>query len=155
MRRSSFEKFGGEPFNPAERGRGMAPASGGGRSTTEARPEVGGQGNDARPLRGGCGLVIGLPTSHRPDVSRPLRRVTYVFDLFFAVLFGVDLHCFLGVPTSVNDVRPRGMRVVRRLLVVPALVMLGRLSMMMGGVCQMLGGLFVVFCGFLRHLCSS
>jgi hypothetical protein len=34
-------------------------------------------------------------------------------------------------------------------------VMLGRLSMVAGGVCQVLRGLLVVFSGFLRHLCSS
>jgi hypothetical protein len=47
------------------------------------------------------------------------------------------------------------MRMVRRLLVVSTLVMLGRLSMMVGSVCQVLRSLLVVFCGFLRHLCSS
>ena len=75
--------------------------------------------------------------------------------LFFAVLIAVGLHCFLGVPTGMNGVRPRGMRMVRRLLVVSALVMLGRLSMMAGSVCQVLRGLLVVFCSFLRHLRSS
>jgi hypothetical protein len=47
------------------------------------------------------------------------------------------------------------MRMVRRLLVVSALVMLGRLSMMAGSVCQVLRGLLVVFCSFLRHSRSS
>ena len=50
----------------------------------------------------------------------------YVLSLFFAVLLGVGLHCFLGVPASMNDVRPRGVRVVCRLLVMSTLVMLGR-----------------------------
>jgi hypothetical protein len=45
------------------------------------------------------------------------------------VLFGVRLYGFLGVPASVNDVRPRSMRVVRRLLVMSTPVMLGRLFM--------------------------
>ena len=71
------------------------------------------------------------------------------------MLLGVSLHCFLGVPAGVNDVRPRGVRVVCRLLVMSTLVMLGRLTMVAGGVCEMLRGLLVVFCSFLRHLRSS
>jgi hypothetical protein len=35
------------------------------------------------------------------------------------------------------------------------LVMLGRLSMVAGGVCEMLRGLLVMFCSFLGHLRSS
>jgi len=38
-------------------------------------------------------------------------------DLFFTVLLGVSLHCFLGVPAGVNGVRPRGVRMVCSLLV--------------------------------------
>jgi hypothetical protein len=61
------------------------------------------------------------------------------------VLFGVRLHGFLGVPASVNDVRPRSMRVVRRLLVMSTAVMLGRLFMVVGSVCKVLRGLLVMF----------
>jgi hypothetical protein len=65
------------------------------------------------------------------------------------VLFGVRLHSFLGVPASVNDVRSRSMRVVRRLLVVSTPVMLGRLFMVAGSVCKVLRGLLVMFGSFL------
>jgi hypothetical protein len=71
------------------------------------------------------------------------------------VLLGVSLYRFLGVPASVNNVRSRGMRVVRCLLVMSALVMLGRLSMMAGCMCEVFCGLLVMFSGFLRHACSS
>jgi hypothetical protein len=75
-------------------------------------------------------------------------------DLFFTVLLAVGLHCFLGVPAGMNGVRPRGMRVVCRFLVMPTLMMLGRLSMVPSGVGEVLRGLLVVFCGFLRHFVS-
>jgi hypothetical protein len=65
------------------------------------------------------------------------------------VLFGVRLHGFLGVPASVNGVRPRSMRVVRRLLVMSTAVMLGRLFMVVGSVCKVLRGLLVMFGSFL------
>ena len=71
------------------------------------------------------------------------------------MLLSVSLHCFLGMPTSVNDMRPRGVRMVCRLLVMSTLVMLGRLSMVAGGVREMLCGLLMVFCSLLRHLRSS
>jgi hypothetical protein len=73
-------------------------------------------------------------------------------DLFFAVVLGVSLHCLLGVPAGMNDVPSRGMRVVRRLLVMSTLMMLGRLSVVPSGVSEVLRGLLVVFCSFLRHL---
>jgi hypothetical protein len=44
---------------------------------------------------------------------------------------------------------------VRCLLVLSTLVMLGRLSMVVGGVCEVLCGLLVMFSGFLRHVRSS
>jgi hypothetical protein len=55
-------------------------------------------------------------------------------DLFFTMLLGVSLHCFVGVPAGVNGVRPRGVRMVCSLLVMSTLVMLGCLSMVAGGV---------------------
>ena len=85
----------------------------------------------------------------------PFTTSDVCIGLFFAVLLAVGLHCFLGVPAGMNGVRPRGMRMVRRLLVVSTLVMLGRLSMMAGSVCQVLRGLLVVFCSFFRHSWSS
>jgi hypothetical protein len=71
-------------------------------------------------------------------------------DLFFTVLLGVSLRCFLGVP-GVNGVRPRGVRMVCSLLVKSTLVVLGCLSMVAGGVCEVLRSLLVVFRSFLRH----
>jgi hypothetical protein len=91
--------------------------------------------------------------------AAPMRRAAKLVRgsqiLFFTVLFGVSLHCFLGMPTSVNDMRPRGVRMVCRLLVMSTLMMLGRLSMVAGGVCEMLRGLLVMFCSLLGHLRSS
>ena len=68
----------------------------------------------------------------------PFTTSDVCIGLFFAVLLAVGSHCFLGVPAGMNGVGPRGMRMVRRLLVVSTLVMLGRLSMMAGSVCQVL-----------------
>jgi hypothetical protein len=47
------------------------------------------------------------------------------------------------------------MGVVRRFLVMSTPMMLGRLSMVMGGVCEVLRGLLVMFGSLLRHLRSS
>jgi hypothetical protein len=75
--------------------------------------------------------------------------------LFFTVLLGVNLYCFLGMSASMNGVPPRGMCVVCCLLVMSSLVMLGGLSMVVGGVCKVLSGLLVMISGFFRHVHSS
>jgi hypothetical protein len=90
---------------------------------------------------------VALPSQ---NTIRPLLP-----QLFLPVFLGVSLHHLLGVSARVDGVGPRGVSMVRRLLVVSTLEMLGRLSMVAGCVCQMLRGLLVVFNGFLRHLCSS
>jgi hypothetical protein len=61
-----------------------------------------------------------------------------VRGLFFTVLLGVSLRCLFSVPSGVNDVRSRCVRVVRRFLVLSTLVMLGRFPMVVGGVGEML-----------------
>ena len=55
----------------------------------------------------------------------------------FPVLLGVSLHCLFSVPSRMNDVSPRCVSMVRRLLVKSALVMFGRLPVVAGGVCKM------------------
>jgi hypothetical protein len=85
-----------------------------------------------------------------------LQRVDiYALGLFFSVLLGVSLYCFLGVPASMNDVPPCGMGVVCCFLVMPTIVMFGRLFMVASGVCKVLCGLLVMFSGFFRHVLSS
>jgi hypothetical protein len=54
------------------------------------------------------------------------------------VLLGVSFHGFFSVPSRVNDVCPRCVSVVRRLLVKSALVMFGCFPMVMSSVCEML-----------------
>ena len=71
------------------------------------------------------------------------------------MLLAVSLHCFLSVPSGVNDMRSRSVRVVCSLLVLSSLMMLGSLSVVASGVCEMLRGLLVMFCSFLGHLRSS
>jgi hypothetical protein len=54
------------------------------------------------------------------------------------VLFGVSHHSFFGMPSRVDDVCPRCVGVVRRLLVKSALVMFGCFPMVMRSICEML-----------------
>jgi len=53
------------------------------------------------------------------------------------VRLSVSLHCLFGVPSTMKDVSPRYVSMVRRLLVKPGLVMFGRLPVVVGGVCKM------------------
>jgi hypothetical protein len=53
------------------------------------------------------------------------------------VFLGVSLHRLFSVPSSMNDVSPRCMSMVRRLLVKSALVMFGSLPVVAGSMCQM------------------
>ena len=48
------------------------------------------------------------------------------YSLFLAVLLGVSLHCLFGVPSGVNNMSPRCVSMVRRLLMTSGLVMFGR-----------------------------
>jgi hypothetical protein len=67
------------------------------------------------------------------------------------VLFVVSFHGFLGVTSGVDNVRSRHVGMVCRLLVLSALVMLCRLTVVMRSVGKMLLHLLVVLSGFFRH----
>jgi hypothetical protein len=58
--------------------------------------------------------------------------------LFLAVLFGVSLNRFFGVPSGVNNVAPRCVSMVCRLFVMSGLVMLSRFPVVASGMRQML-----------------
>jgi hypothetical protein len=53
------------------------------------------------------------------------------------MLLGMSLGCLFSVPSGVNRVRPGCMSMVCRLLVTPRLVMLGRFSVVSGGMRHM------------------
>ena len=53
--------------------------------------------------------------------------------LFHAMLLGVSLRCFFSMPSGVISVGIRCVSMVRRLLVISSLVMLGRFSVVPGG----------------------
>ena len=84
----------------------------------------------------------------------PFTTSDVCIGLFFAVLLAVGSHCFLGVPAGMNGVGPRGMRMVRRLLVVSTLVMLCRFLVVSGSVGVVLRSLPVMLSCFLRHRMS-
>jgi hypothetical protein len=69
--------------------------------------------------------------------------------LFLAVLFTMDLRCFFRVMPTMNCVRPRRVGVMRRFLVLAALVMFGRFTMVPSSMGVMFRCLLVVFCRFL------
>jgi hypothetical protein len=54
--------------------------------------------------------------------------------LFLAVLFAMSLYSLFSMASGMNDVAPRGMSMVCRLLVISGLVMLGRFPVVAGGV---------------------
>ena len=54
------------------------------------------------------------------------------------MLLRMGLHCFISVASSVKRMAPRGMSMVRRLLVVASLMMLGGLHMVTCGMCMVL-----------------
>ena len=53
------------------------------------------------------------------------------------MLFGVSLHRLFGMPSGVNNVAPRRVSMVCRLLVMSRLVVLSRLPVMASGMRQM------------------
>lgn len=57
--------------------------------------------------------------------------------LFLTVFFGVGLCCFFRVMPTMNRVRPSRVSMVRRFLMVPRLVMLGRFKVVPSGVSMM------------------
>ena len=72
-------------------------------------------------------------------------------ELFFAVLFGVCLHRMFRVISGVCGVAPRGMSMVRGLLMVSSIMMLRRFPMMARGVRMVFGSFLMVFGCFLGH----
>ncbi len=67
------------------------------------------------------------------------------------MFFVVGLHCLFRETPRMNHVRPRYVGVVRRLFVLSGLVVLGRFTMVTGGVGKMFLHLLVVFGRFFRH----
>jgi hypothetical protein len=53
------------------------------------------------------------------------------------VFFSVSLHRLLSMSSSMKGVRPRCVGMVRRLFVMSGLVVVGGLSVVVGGVCKM------------------
>jgi hypothetical protein len=68
-----------------------------------------------------------------------------------AVLFVVLFHRLFSVTSRMDYMRPRYMSMVRRFLVMPGLVVLGRFTMMTGSLGKMFLYLLVVFSRFFRH----
>jgi hypothetical protein len=58
-------------------------------------------------------------------------------ELFLAVLFGVSYHRVFSVSSGVNRVASRGVGMVCRLFVMSGVVMLGRFSVVTGGMRKM------------------
>jgi hypothetical protein len=63
----------------------------------------------------------------------------------------VILYCLFGMPSSVKDVCPCYVSMVRRLFVMSGLVVFRRFRVVVGGMREMFRGLLVVSCSFLRH----
>jgi hypothetical protein len=74
-------------------------------------------------------------------------------ELFVAVLLVVGFYRLFSVASRMDCMRPCYMSVVRRFLVMSALVVLCCFTMMAGRVAKMLLRLLVVFSGFFRHCC--
>jgi len=72
-------------------------------------------------------------------------------DLFFAVLFGVCLHRVFRVISGVCRVAPRGMCMVRGLLMVSSIMMFRSFPMMARGVRMVFGSFLMVFGCFFGH----
>lgn len=68
-----------------------------------------------------------------------------------AVLSSVVTACLGVMVLGVRGVAMRGVRVMGRLLVVPALVVLGGLTVVMGGLLVVLSRLVVVLCSLMSH----
>jgi hypothetical protein len=64
----------------------------------------------------------------------------------------VCLHRLFGMTSRMNNMSPRYVGMVRRLLVMSGLVMLGRFTMVTGSMDKMFLHLLVVFGSFFRHL---
>jgi hypothetical protein len=69
--------------------------------------------------------------------------------LFLAVLFGVRLHRFFSVTSSMTCMAAGGVSVVRGFFVVSSRVMLRSFLVMTSGMRVVFRSLFMVFCSFL------
>jgi hypothetical protein len=67
------------------------------------------------------------------------------------MMLGVQLARFRGVMRGMEMVPMRGMRMMRRLVSVTALVVFGGVTVMLGRLGVMMGGLFVMLREFMRH----
>ena len=67
------------------------------------------------------------------------------------MFLGVSLHCLFSMSSAVNNMGPRRMSMVCRLLVTSGLVVFGRFPVVAGGMGQMFCCLSVMFSCFLRH----
>jgi hypothetical protein len=83
--------------------------------------------------------------------TRPCVSSAFPARLFLAVLFVVLFHRLFSVTSRMDYMRSRYMSMVRRFLMMPGLVVLGRFTMMTGSVGKMFLYLLVVFGRFLRH----
>jgi hypothetical protein len=72
--------------------------------------------------------------------------------LLVSMFLGVRFPRLLGVVSGMVGVPPCGVRMVRRFLVLPAVVMFRRFLVMAGGMRMMLWRLPVMFSCFLRHV---
>lgn len=65
------------------------------------------------------------------------RPSSHAWGLFLAVLLRVSLHCLFSVPSGVDHMAPRCVRMVGRLLVIARVVILGRFPVVAGGMRKM------------------
>jgi hypothetical protein len=91
------------------------------------------------PLYRGCCGHSAEVCAGKPQVrwSWSHRTDPWGSGLFFPVLLGMCLHCFFSVSSTMNNVSPRYMSMVRRLLVKSGLVMFGCFPVVTSGVCKM------------------
>jgi hypothetical protein len=75
--------------------------------------------------------------------------VVTALRLLLAVLFAMGLCCFFRVMPTMNCVRPRSVRVMRRLLVMARLMMLCRFTVVPSSMRMMFCCLLMMFCSFL------
>jgi hypothetical protein len=86
--------------------------------------------------------------SRGENSTRPCVSSAFPARLFLAVLFVVLFHRLFSVTSRMDYMRSRYMSMVRRFLMMPGLVVLGRFTMMTGSVGKMFLYLLVVFGSF-------
>ena len=78
-----------------------------------------------------------VTTEHYAICAAARWPVDIAPGLFLAVLLSVSLHGLFSMPSSVNYVAPRGVRVVCRLFVMSGIVVLGGLLVVTGSMLKM------------------